>query len=87
QETARYLGLGLATVVNAADPACIFLGGEIIAAWDLLEGIVRQALAERVLAPAAASIEIRPVPSPENPRLRGAAALVTAPLFAAPQVG
>jgi hypothetical protein len=48
---------------------------------------VRRALAERVLAPAASSIDITPVPSPDHPRLRGAAALVTAPLFAAPQVG
>jgi len=87
QTTARYLGLGLATVVNAADPARIFLSGEIIAAWDLIEGTVRQALASRVLAPAASSIEITLIPSPDHPRLRGAAALVTAPLFAAPQVG
>jgi len=87
QATARYLGLGLASVVNAADPTRIFLSGEIIAAWDLLEHTVRAALAERVLAPAASSIEITPVPSPDHPRLRGAAALVTAPLFAAPQVG
>jgi N-acetylglucosamine repressor len=87
QATARYLGLGLASVVNAADPAHIFLSGEIIAAWDLLETTVRKALAERVLAPAASSIEITTVPSPDYPRLRGAAALVTAPLFAPPQVG
>jgi len=87
QTTARYLGLGLATVVNAADPARIFLSGEIIAAWDLIEGTVREALASRVLAPAASTIEITLVPSPDHPRLRGAAALVTAPLFAAPQVG
>jgi predicted NBD/HSP70 family sugar kinase len=87
QATARYLGLGLASVVNAADPARIFLSGEIIAAWDLIEETVRRALAERVLAPAASSIEITPIPSPDHPRLRGAAALVTAPLFAAPQVG
>jgi predicted NBD/HSP70 family sugar kinase len=87
QATARYLGLGLASVVNAADPARIFISGEIIAAWDLLEATVRQALATRVLAPAASSIEITPVPSPDHPRLRGAAALVTAPIFAAPRVG
>ena len=87
QTTARYLGLGLATVVNAADPARIFLSGEIIAAWDLIERTVRQALGSRVLAPAASSIEITLIPSPDHPRLRGAAALVTAPLFAAPQVG
>jgi predicted NBD/HSP70 family sugar kinase len=87
QATARYLGLGLASVVNAVDPARIFISGEIIAAWDLLERTVRQALATRVLAPAALSIEITPVPSPDHPRLRGAAALVTAPIFAAPRVG
>jgi predicted NBD/HSP70 family sugar kinase len=87
QATARYLGLGLASVVNAVDPARIFISGEIIAAWDLLETTVRQALATRVLAPAASSIEITAVPLPDHPRLRGAAALVTAPLFAAPKVG
>jgi predicted NBD/HSP70 family sugar kinase len=87
QATARYLGLGLASVVNAADPARIFLSGEIIAAWDLIEGTVRGALAGRVLAPAASSIDLTPVPSPDHPRLRGAAALVTAPLFAAPPIG
>lgn len=85
--TARYLGLGLASVVNAVDPARIFVSGEIIAAWDLLEPTVRGALASRVLAPAALGIEITPVPSPDHPRLRGAAALVTAPIFAAPRVG
>jgi predicted NBD/HSP70 family sugar kinase len=85
--TARYLGLGLASIVNAVDPARIFISGEIIAAWDLLEATVRQALATRVLAPAALSIEITAVPSPDHPRLRGAAALVTAPIFAAPRVG
>lgn len=87
QATARYLGLGLASVVNAVDPARIFISGEIIAAWDLLEPTVREALATRVLAPAATSIEITAVPSPDHPRLRGAAALVTAPLFAPPVVG
>ena len=62
QSTAHYLGLGLASVVNAVDPARIFISGEIIAAWDLIEATVRQALASRVLAPAASSIEITPVP-------------------------
>ena len=85
--TAHYLGLGLASVVNAVDPARIFISGEIIAAWDLIEATVRQALGTRVLAPAATGIEITTIPLPEHPRLRGAAALVTAPLFAVPKVG
>jgi len=86
QATARYLGLGLASVVNAADPARIFLSGEILEAWDLIEETVRAALASRVLAPAASSTEITLVSAREQPRLRGAAALVTAPLFAAPRI-
>jgi predicted NBD/HSP70 family sugar kinase len=59
--TARYFGLGLASIVNAVDPARIHVGGEITAAWDLIEPTVRQALAERVLVASAARTEIVPV--------------------------
>ena len=86
QSTARYLGLGLASIINAIDPARIYIGGEIVAAWDLIESAVRTALTERTLLPAAASPEIRIVPTTDLPRLRGAAALVAAPAFAAPAV-
>jgi len=86
QATARYLGLGLASVVNATDPARVYIGGEITAAWDLIEDSVRAALAERALTPAAATTDIRPVASHEHPRLQGAAALVASPAFAAPVV-
>ncbi|HEY2435253.1 MAG TPA: ROK family protein [Vicinamibacterales bacterium] len=86
QATARYLGLGLASLVNAVDPARIYLSGEIIGAWDLIEGTTRRALAERALAPAAASTSLVTVSLPEYPRLRGAAALVAAPVFAVPSV-
>ncbi len=86
QATARYLGLGLASIVNAVDPACVYVGGEITAAWDLIEGTVRAALSERALTAAAARTELRPVPVHEHSRLHGAAALVAAPAFAAPIV-
>ena len=86
QTTARYLGLGLGGVINVLDPGRVYIGGEITAAWDLLERTVRSAVAERTLIPAAASTPIRPVSSGEYPRLQGAAALVTAPAFAAPVV-
>jgi len=86
QATARYLGLGLACVVNVVDPSRIYVGGEITAAWDLIEATVSAGMAERVLTPAAASTPIRPVSTGEYPRLRGAAALVSAPAFAAPVV-
>jgi N-acetylglucosamine repressor len=86
QATGRYLGVGLIAVVNVFDPARVYVGGEITTAWDLIEGDVRAPFAERALTPAAAAIEIRPVAASEYPRLQGAAALVTAPAFAAPVV-
>ena len=49
-----------------------YVGGEITLAWDLIEGSVRSALAERALTSAAAKTEIRPsprgIPSPEGRR-------------------
>jgi predicted NBD/HSP70 family sugar kinase len=86
QATARYLGLGLANVINVLDPARVYIGGEITTAWDLIGPTVRAALTERALTPAAAAVTITPVDAGEYPRLRGAAALVTAPAFAAPVV-
>jgi predicted NBD/HSP70 family sugar kinase len=86
ESTGRYLGLGLSSVINALDPARVYIGGEITQAWDLIESTVRSALAERALTAAAAATDIRPVAATEYPRLRGAAALVVAPAFAVPVV-
>ena len=84
--TARYLGLGLASIVNVIDPGRIYIGGEITTAWSLIEPIVRSALRERTLTDFGGATEIHVVPAEEHPRLRGAVALVAAPAFAAPMV-
>jgi N-acetylglucosamine repressor len=84
--TARYLGLGLASIINALDPARLYLGGEITTAWSLIEPIVRGALRERTLTDFGGTTEIHVVPAEEHPRLRGAVALIAAPAFAAPMV-
>src|SRR5580765_4796995 len=84
--TARYLGLGLASIINAVDPSRIYIGGEITEAWDLIEPQVRDAIKERTFTSDLGKISIGIVPAMEYPRLRGAAALVTAPAFAAPKV-
>jgi predicted NBD/HSP70 family sugar kinase len=84
--TGRYLGLGLASIINAVDPGRLYIGGEITAAWDLIESSVRSALAERSLTGLTARPEIMTVSIEDHPRLRGAAALVAAPAFAAPMV-
>lgn len=84
--TARYLGLGLASIINAFDPSQIFIGGEITEAWDLIEAQVRGAIQERTLTKELGATPIRIVPAIEYPRLRGAVALVAAPAFAMPKV-
>lgn len=86
QVTGRYLGLGLATIVNALNPARFYISGEVTAAWDLIDESVRSALSERVLIAAAAETPIHRVAATDYPRLRGASALVAAPTFAAPRV-
>lgn len=86
-ESARYLGVGLAGIVNALNPARIIVGGEVALAWDLLGKTVRAAMAARTLTADAAETTVVPEPSDGQTRLRGAAALIVAPLFAAPTVG
>jgi N-acetylglucosamine repressor len=80
--TGRYLGVGLAAVVNVIDPSHVYISGEITAAWALIETTVRAALAERVLTQSAGATPIVIVPPEQYPRLRGAAALVAAHSFA-----
>lgn len=82
----RFLGLGLAAIVNIVNPDGIYLGGEITSAWDLIEDAARSAMAERTLTVAAAHTPLHITPTQEYPRLRGAAALIAAPTFAAPRV-
>lgn len=85
RETARYLGLGLAGIVHAVNPARIYVGGEITAAWPLVDEALHLALGARALTPAAAATPVVPDTS-AHPRLRGATALVAAPTFSAPEL-
>jgi len=86
ESSGRFLGLGLATMVNAINPDCIYLSGEIMTAWDMIKDIVRAGLAERALTETAARTPLRLTATQDFPRLKGAAALIAAPAFAAPRV-
>jgi predicted NBD/HSP70 family sugar kinase len=86
EDTARHLGVGLSVIVNTLNPGQIFVGGEITEAWDRLGPVIRDVIRERALTPFAADTMLVPEPASSYPRLRGATALVAAPLFAAPQV-
>jgi N-acetylglucosamine repressor len=85
-ESAHYLGIGLAGIINALNPARIVIGGEITVGWDLIEARVRAAARSRTLTAAAADTPILTEDARTFPRLRGATALVVAPIFAAPEI-
>ena len=86
-ETGRQVGRGLAAVVNAFNPKRLYVGGEVTAAWELLEPPIRQALEEDTLTEATRATPVYADPNPAEYRLLGAIALVAAPSFAAPRVG
>jgi predicted NBD/HSP70 family sugar kinase len=86
EETGSYLGRGLLMILHSVSPQRIIVGGEITAAWDLIEPRLRSIIQERALTPAVAATPIIPEPAGASPRLRGGIALVTAPMFAAPEV-
>jgi predicted NBD/HSP70 family sugar kinase len=86
RETGYYLGRGLATIMKAIEPRRIYMSGEITEAWDLVLPSVQRAMREQALIPELSDYEIITVDLGENPRLLGAAALVTSPAFAAPVV-
>jgi N-acetylglucosamine repressor len=83
----REIGRGLAAVISAINPKRIYLGGEVTAAWDLLEAPLREALVEGTLTAATRETPVLPDRAPGEYRLLGAIALVAAPNYAAPRVG
>ena len=86
-ETGRQIGRGLAAVVSAYNPKRIYIGGEVTAAWSVIEPLLRATLAEHTLTDAARSTPVYPDTNPAEYRLLGAVALVAAPSFAALRVG
>jgi predicted NBD/HSP70 family sugar kinase len=86
EATACHLGAGLAAIVNALDPGRIVVGGEVVAGWDFIEPLVREAMVARTLTSAAAHAPLATDPNYSETRLQGAAALVVAPAFAAPRI-
>lgn len=86
-ETGRQIGRGLSAVVNALNPKRIYIGGEVTAAWDLIEAPIREQLTKNTLTEAAHQTPVYPDEKTEVYRLLGAVALVAAPGFAAPRVG
>lgn len=86
EATGHYLGIGIGGIINALNPSQIFVGGEITAAWAIVEPALRKGIIERALTRPAAATPVTAEQLGGHPRLRGATALVAAPHFAAPRV-
>jgi predicted NBD/HSP70 family sugar kinase len=80
-ETAGYLGMGLALLVNSLNPEAIILDGEISRAWAQIEPRVLGELNARALAPNLAQLKVRPTAIAGNTSLMGALSLVISRRF------
>ena len=73
-EMGRYLGLGIAMLVNGLAPAVIVVIGEVTRAWKRVGPIIERVVGEYAHTHAATRIE--PADDATQPRLRGTIALV-----------
>jgi predicted NBD/HSP70 family sugar kinase len=85
QETAGYLGLGLAPIMYGLNPEAIVIGGKIAEVWDLIEKSILTACAKRVSPLFLETTKILPSTLHVRPSLMGAIAQVLAQNFAAPK--
>lgn len=76
KETARYLGIGIASVVNIINPEMVILSGGMTAAGDLLLKPVRKYARKYALEAAIRGVRIVPAKLGDNTGALGAAATV-----------
>ena len=81
-ETALSLGVGISNLVVGFSPEAVVVGGEIVRAWPLVEGALRETI-ERSVRRGLPSAAILPSTLGEKPTVRGALSLVLASKFAA----
>jgi predicted NBD/HSP70 family sugar kinase len=87
RETARYMGEGIAVIVNAMNPSLIVVTGEITRAWSLMQHDILKNIRKRTLRPNHQSLRIQPSQIRENPCFIGAVSLALSKRFAGPRVG
>lgn len=85
-ETGRCLGFGIANLINSVSPALVVVGGEITAAWDLIEPAVRESVRSRSLTSVSAETPLAIETEEDRLRLKGGTCLVLAPVLVAPEV-
>jgi len=76
REIGRYLGVGIANLVNIFSPEAVILGGGLIGAWDLFIEEVKKEFLKRGLKPLSTSVDILKTTLKEDSGSMGAAGLV-----------
>jgi N-acetylglucosamine repressor len=87
RESARYLGIGIAGLANGLDPEAVVIGGEITKAWGLIESIINEEVAPKLLDPRARKVVIRRSTFEVRPTLKGALTLVLNEQLSVPHIG
>lgn len=76
RETGRYLGIGIANLVNIFSPEAVIIGGGLIGAWEMFIEELKREFAKRALKPLSAGIKILKASSKEGIGSVGAAGLI-----------
>jgi predicted NBD/HSP70 family sugar kinase len=80
-KTARYIGLGIASIIRAFDPEGIVIGGPITQCWDLVYPHIMETVNRRGFFGKQRNTTILPTSLSGNPPLLGAAALSIRKIF------
>jgi predicted NBD/HSP70 family sugar kinase len=83
-ETGRWLGIGLAGVINVLNPDMVLLGGGLAPAYPFVRSALEAELDRRVLRASRQLVRVVPTTLGEAAPLRGAAELAFEPLLADP---
>jgi predicted NBD/HSP70 family sugar kinase len=80
-ETGRWLGIGLAGVINVLNPELVLLGGRLTASYPFVRASLEAELDRRVLRAARGIVRVVPASLGVDAPLRGAAELAFEPLL------
>jgi predicted NBD/HSP70 family sugar kinase len=83
-DTARWLGIGLAGIVNVLNPSLVLLGGRLIASYPYVRSTLEAELDRRVLRASRRLVRVVPTSLGDDAPLLGAAELAFGPLLADP---
>lgn len=80
-QVARYLGIGIANLVNIFNPKIVVIGGGIVKARQFIEDIVRQTVSDRSFESCSSVLEIRFSNLATENTMKGAADMVFAEIM------